>query len=106
MSGYAFILTRGKAVPAIDKERLLAHVKVVTQVFDTDQGIARAREAAKDFDFPPEVFTRDASSGDGRDRVVVGSKRGCTEPRLGRTVQRPSWRRNEGWGKCKMTRSK
>ena len=59
MSGYAFILTRGKAVPVIDKERLLAHVKVVTQVFDTDQGIARAREAAKDFDFPPEVFTRD-----------------------------------------------
>ena len=59
MSGYAFILTRGKAVPVIDKEVLLAHLKVVTQIFDTDQGIARAREAAKDFEFPPEVFTRD-----------------------------------------------
>ena len=59
MSGYAFILTRGNAVPVIDKERLLAHLKVVTQIFDTDQGRARAREAAKDFEFPPEVFSRD-----------------------------------------------
>ena len=54
-----FFSTRGNAVPVVDKERLLAHVKVVTQLFDTDQGIARAREAAKDFEFPPEVFTRD-----------------------------------------------
>jgi hypothetical protein len=59
MCGYAFILTRGNAAPVIDKERLLAHLKVVTQLFDTDQGIARAREAAKDFEFPPEVYTRD-----------------------------------------------
>jgi hypothetical protein len=59
MSGDAFILTRGNVVPVIDKERLLAHLKVVTQIFDTDQGIARAREAAKDFEFPPEVVTRD-----------------------------------------------
>ena len=37
MSGYAFILTLGgNAVPVVDKERLLAHVKVVTQLLDTD----------------------------------------------------------------------
>ena len=59
MSGYAFILTRGNAAPVIDKARLLAHLKVVTQLFDTDQRIARARAAANDFEFPPVVFTRD-----------------------------------------------
>ena len=64
MSGYAFILTRGNAAPVTDEARLLAHLKAVTQIFDTDQGIARAREAAKDFEFPPEVFTLDKAAMD------------------------------------------
>ena len=80
MSGDAFILTRGNAAPVIDKARLLAHLKVVTQLFDTDQG--------KDFEFPPEVFTRDQAVMDATGSLSAVVEAVQRQGLLGRTVQR------------------
>ena len=61
MCQYAFILTRGCETPTIDKTKLMAHLVAVVERFDTDQGMARACEATKDFKFPEEVYKRDQS---------------------------------------------
>ena len=59
MCAYAVILTRGAEAPEIDSGVLLAHVRSIACQFDTEQGIVTAMEAARDFSFPPEVYTRD-----------------------------------------------
>jgi hypothetical protein len=59
MRDYAFILTRGAEAPEIDSDALLAHIKRIACQFDTEQGIVTAMEAARDFSFLPEVYTRD-----------------------------------------------
>jgi hypothetical protein len=52
-------VTRGAEAPEIDSEALLAHARSIACQFDTEQGIVTAMEAARDFSFPPEVYTRD-----------------------------------------------
>ena len=59
MREYAFILQRGGFTPVIDTDNLMAHLAVVVDQVDTEKGIARAEEAARDFVFPDEVYTRD-----------------------------------------------
>ena len=59
MCGYARILTRGAEAPEIESDALLAKVRSIACQFDSEQGIVTAMEAARDFSFPPEVFTRD-----------------------------------------------
>jgi hypothetical protein len=52
-------VTRGAEAPEIDSEALLAHARSIACQFDTEQGIVTDMEAARDFSFPPEVYTRD-----------------------------------------------
>ena len=79
MCDYAFILTRGAEAPEIDFEALLAHVRSITCQFDTEQGIVTAMEAARDFSFPPEVYTRDQEVFDttGSLTQVIESAQAC-----------------------------
>ena len=59
MSDSSFMLTRGQHVDNIDIPALTAHLSLLALVFDVGAAETRARSAAADFSFPPEVESRD-----------------------------------------------